>query len=107
MSSHLPGRAINDLVAEKGLRYRNTASHRICRAWYHVMNRGAARQAIYLQPSHRQLFLTLLGELLERFGIETHAYCLMDNHRYPALLGRMQEQYVDLTPLRVRAGKER
>ena len=71
------------------------------------MNRGAARQAIYLQPSHRQLFLTLLGELLERFGIETHAYCLMDNHRYPALLGRMQEQYVDLTPLRVRAGKER
>jgi REP element-mobilizing transposase RayT len=49
-------------------------------AWYHVMNRGAARQVIYLQPAHRQLFLALLGELLERFGIETHAYCLMDNH---------------------------
>jgi REP element-mobilizing transposase RayT len=44
------------------------------------MNRGAARQAIYLQPAHQQLFLALLGELLERFGIETHAYCLMDNH---------------------------
>jgi len=49
-------------------------------AWYHVMNRGAARQAIYLNPSHRQLFLTLLGEIDERFGVETHAYCLMDNH---------------------------
>lgn len=49
-------------------------------AWYHVMNRGAARQAIYLQPTHRQLFLALLGERQERFGIETHAYCLMDNH---------------------------
>ncbi len=49
-------------------------------AWYHVMNRGAARQPIYLQPSHRQLFLALLGELQDRFGIETHAYCLMDNH---------------------------
>lgn len=44
------------------------------------MNRGAAQQNIYLQPSHRLLFLALLGELRERFSIETHAYCLMDNH---------------------------
>ena len=49
-------------------------------AWYHIMNRGAARQAIYLQPAHNQLFLVLLGELYERFGIETHVYCLMDTH---------------------------
>ncbi len=35
---------------------------------------------LLLQSSYRQLFLALLGELQERFGIETHAYCPMDNH---------------------------
>ena len=49
-------------------------------AWYHVMNRGAGRRDIFLDDGHRERFLDLLGELLERFGVETHAYCLMDNH---------------------------
>jgi len=39
----------------------------------------------HFQPSHRQLFLALLGELLERFGIEAHAYCLMDHHDHLVL----------------------
>ena len=49
-------------------------------AWYHVMNRGAGRRDIFADDSHRERFLELLGALLERFGVETHAYCLMDNH---------------------------
>lgn len=49
-------------------------------AWYHVMNRGAGRRPIFLHDDHRRLFLNLLGEATERFQIEIHAYCLMDNH---------------------------
>ena len=49
-------------------------------AWYHVMNRGAARQAVFVSDAHRERFLQLLGDLVDRFGVETHAYCLMRNH---------------------------
>ena len=49
-------------------------------AWYHVMNRGAGRRSIFREEQHYELFLTLLEVLGERFGIETHAYCLMGNH---------------------------
>ncbi|MHB1946676.1 MAG: transposase [Gammaproteobacteria bacterium] len=49
-------------------------------AWYHVMNRGIARQAIYLKDGHRNMFLDLLEEISKKFYVEIHAYCLMDNH---------------------------
>jgi len=49
-------------------------------AWYHVMNRGAGRQDVFISDAQRERFLELLGELADRFGVETHAYCLMDNH---------------------------
>ena len=45
-------------------------------AWYHVMNRGVGRRDVFLNDTHREMFL----ELLDRFGVETHAYCLMSNH---------------------------
>jgi hypothetical protein len=32
-------------------------------AWYHVMNRGIARQAIYLTAKHRNMFLDLMEEI--------------------------------------------
>jgi len=49
-------------------------------AWYHVMNRGADRRAIFRADDQRGWFLDLLGDAFDRFGVETHAYCLMDNH---------------------------
>lgn len=49
-------------------------------AWYHVMNRGAARQAVFATDEQRHRFLELLEDLVNRFEIETHAYCLMTNH---------------------------
>ena len=49
-------------------------------AWYHVMNRGAGNRPIFRDSSHYKMFLSLLGELDETFGIETHAYCLLSNH---------------------------
>ena len=49
-------------------------------AWYHVMNRGAGRRVIYPTNAERAYFLALLGDLQNTFGVQTHAYCLMDNH---------------------------
>jgi hypothetical protein len=41
------------------------------------MNRGAGRRAVFREQGHYVLFLTLLEEIGQRFGVETHAYCLM------------------------------
>jgi REP element-mobilizing transposase RayT len=49
-------------------------------AWYHVMNRGANRQNIFTKDAHRNIFLSLLKEGKEKFHVEIHAYCLMENH---------------------------
>ncbi len=44
------------------------------------MNRGAARQAIFFDDWDRRRFLALLGAANQRYGLETHAFCLMGNH---------------------------
>lgn len=49
-------------------------------AWYHVMNRGAARQNVFFADADRIEFERLLGVGNVRFGVEVHAYCLMGNH---------------------------
>jgi REP element-mobilizing transposase RayT len=59
-------------------------------AWYHVMDRGAAKQTIFHFDFQRARFLELLGDITERFEVEVHAYCLMDNH-YHLLVGSTRE----------------
>jgi REP element-mobilizing transposase RayT len=49
-------------------------------AWYHVMNRGAARKQIFQSDEQRLYFLDLLEQCYELFNLEIHAYCLMGNH---------------------------
>ena len=49
-------------------------------AFHHVMNRGIARQLIFLQDSDRRLFLKYLEMACETSQIEVHCYCLMGNH---------------------------
>lgn len=49
-------------------------------AQYHVMNRGAAKKNIFKNNIQKQFFIDLLAEATVLFGIEIHAYCLMDNH---------------------------
>jgi putative transposase len=48
--------------------------------WFHVMNRGAGRRAIFLSDRDRVEFGKALGEACERCAVEVHAYCLMTNH---------------------------
>lgn len=50
------------------------------RGIYHVTNRGVNRQTVFFGDEDRVEFGRLLGEIFERFGIEVHGYCLMDNH---------------------------
>jgi REP element-mobilizing transposase RayT len=54
-------------------------------ALYHVLYRGNVGQPIFRSKDDLHLFLDLLGELVERFNIEAHAYVLMGN-RYHLLL---------------------
>lgn len=49
-------------------------------AYYHVMNRGAARCPTFSRPEHGNLFLALLEDSVARFGLEVLCYCLMSNH---------------------------
>ena len=49
-------------------------------AFYHVMNRGKARQVIFPEESYFRAFLQTLGEANKRFDAVIHAYCLMGNH---------------------------
>ena len=49
-------------------------------AWYHVMNRGSGRCDIFLTDGHRNKFLEIVSCAVDIFGIELHAYCLMNNH---------------------------
>ncbi len=48
--------------------------------WYHVVSRGSGGLAIYRDDDDRRRFLGLVSELPERFGVEIHAFVLMDNH---------------------------
>jgi putative transposase len=49
-------------------------------AVYHVMARGNERKAIYRDDNDRRRFLDAVTEMVERFGVRVHAYCLMPNH---------------------------
>lgn len=49
-------------------------------AIYHVLSRGNGGQEIFHSKNDCLLFLDLLGQMVERFNIEVHAYVLMGNH---------------------------
>jgi REP element-mobilizing transposase RayT len=48
--------------------------------WHHVMNRGIDHGDTFLDDSDRIEMGQRLGDVFDRFGIQTHAYCLLDNH---------------------------
>ena len=49
-------------------------------AYYHVMNRGNARNNIFLIDDDYGMFLALLEESSKLFGVRILSYCLMTNH---------------------------
>ena len=49
-------------------------------AVYHVINRGTARQATFLQDQDYEAFLKTLAESHILWGVEVFAYCMTSNH---------------------------
>jgi len=57
--------------------------------YYHIINRGVERRAIYLEPEDYEFFLDLLLKFTKEYEIIIHAFCLMTNH-YHLLLETKQ-----------------
>ncbi len=49
-------------------------------ALYHVTARGDRREDIYEDDEDRELFLSVLAQVVQRFNWLVYAYCLMSNH---------------------------
>ena len=49
-------------------------------AWHHVTGRGNGGERLFHSDTDRKRFLGLASELPGRFGLEIHAFVLMDNH---------------------------
>jgi REP element-mobilizing transposase RayT len=49
-------------------------------AFYHVICRGNEKRNIFNTDSDRRKFLACLKELITRYHIKVHTYCLMNNH---------------------------
>jgi putative transposase len=47
---------------------------------HHITQRGNNRQDVFFVAGDRKVYLGLLREQSERFGLEVIAYCLMSNH---------------------------
>ena len=47
---------------------------------HHVTQRGNRRERIFLEDGDEQVYLDLLSQQLQRYGVACWAYCLMPNH---------------------------
>jgi REP element-mobilizing transposase RayT len=56
------------------------ARSEIPNGWYHVINRGRQRKAIFRDRYRYEDFLKRLGQFPERFGLRIRTYVLMPNH---------------------------
>ena len=54
--------------------------------WYHVFARGLSAMGLFGDDRDREHLLELLEATVERYGVEVHAYALMDRHWYLAKL---------------------
>lgn len=57
--------------------------------YYHLTQRGVARELVYLDDADRVAFLRLLRRMIARYGWTLHGYCLMSNHFH--LVAELQE----------------
>ena len=49
-------------------------------ALYHVTSRGDRREDIYEDNADKEIFISILAQVIEQFNWSCYAYCLMDNH---------------------------
>ncbi len=73
---------------------------------HHVTQRGNNRQDVFFVDDDRRVYLELLREHSERFGLRVLGYCLMTNHVH--IVGTPTEllsNLVDDTVIRRRASR--
>lgn len=58
--------------------------------YYHIVNRGVEKRAVFLDDEDFEMFLSLLCSGCQLYGVKTHAYVLMSNH-YHLLIETTQE----------------
>lgn len=46
-------------------------------AWYHVFSMAARRRPVFKTEEHRDLFLEVVQQTAETYGVEVHAYCVV------------------------------
>jgi len=49
---------------------------------HHVIQRGNNRQDVFVADDDRRVYLELLREQADRYGLVVEGYCLMDNHMH-------------------------
>ncbi|MEW6585020.1 MAG: transposase [Nitrospirota bacterium] len=55
-------------------------------AFYHILSRGNRAEFIFAEDKDKEYFLRILQRVVEKYGIELYAYCIMGNH-YHLLMG--------------------
>ncbi|MDF1837755.1 MAG: transposase [Planctomycetota bacterium] len=63
-------------------------------AWFHVINRGIAKRALFESRSEARFFLSRLARQVRAGRIEVHAFCLMTTHYHLLLrspIGELSE----------------
>ena len=58
---------------------------------HHITQRGNNRQDVFFVDDDRRVYLELLGEQAERYGLEIVGYCLMVNHVHLVAVPRTEE----------------
>ncbi|MBF0416383.1 MAG: transposase [Magnetococcales bacterium] len=58
---------------------------------HHITQRGNRRQQTFFVEQDYQVYLDLMAEWCERFGVEIWAYCLMPNHVHLIAIPRTEE----------------
>ena len=61
------------------------------RGVFHVTTNGVADCLIFLELADRDDFITLLGDVVTRFGWNLYAYCLMTTHYHVVVEGRRSD----------------
>jgi putative transposase len=58
---------------------------------HHITQRGNNRQDVFFVDDDRRMYLELLGEQADRYGLEIVGYCLMRNHVHLVAVPKVEE----------------
>ncbi len=60
---------------------------------HHIIQRGNRRQKVFFADKDRYLYLKLLKEQGEQYGLEYWSYCLMDNHVHLVAVPKKEDSF--------------